>query len=50
MLEKPIAKLADAVRQCAHPLTGTASDYDSLMDLIGEARFVLIGEATHGTH
>jgi len=50
MLEKPIAKLADAVRQCAHPLTGATTDYDPLMDLIGEARFVLIGEATHGTH
>jgi len=26
------------------------SDYDSLFDSIGDARFVLIGEASHGTH
>ncbi len=42
--------IAHALRQAAHPLTGAASDYDSLMDLVGDARFVLIGEATHGTH
>jgi predicted phosphoribosyltransferase len=33
-----------------HPLTGTARDYDPLMDRIGEARFALLGEASHGTH
>lgn len=42
--------LAQAVGRVAHPLPGAASDYDSLMDLIGEARLVLMGEATHGTH
>ena len=25
-------------------------DFDSILRLIGNARFVLIGEATHGTH
>jgi len=39
-----------AVQQIAHPLKGTAADYDSLMALIGDARLVLLGEATHGTH
>jgi erythromycin esterase-like protein len=34
----------------ARPLDGGARDYDGLMDLIGEAHFVLIGEASHGTH
>jgi len=43
-------KLTDTVREVAHLLTGAASDYDPLMQLIGEARFVLIGEASHGTH
>lgn len=43
-------KLTDAVREAAHPLTGAASDYEPLMELIGDARFVLLGEATHGTH
>ena len=42
--------LATAVRDAAHPLTGAATDYDPLLDLIGDARFVLIGEASHGTH
>src|SRR5205085_4328515 len=39
-----------AVRKAAHPLTGSAGDYDPLMELIGERRFVLLGEASHGTH
>src|SRR5882724_8964267 len=42
--------LMEAVRQSAHPLTSAAQDYDPLMDLVGEARFVLLGEASHGTH
>lgn len=32
------------------PLTGEHSDFDRLLDLIADARFVLIGEASHGTH
>lgn len=41
----------DALQDAAYLLTsGTAKDYDPLMDLIGDARFVLIGEASHGTH
>lgn len=32
------------------PVTGAASDYDSLLDAIGDAALVLIGEASHGTH
>lgn len=50
MTDAIITKLTDAVREVAHPLAGTAQDYDPLMDLIGDTRFVLIGEATHGTH
>jgi erythromycin esterase-like protein/predicted phosphoribosyltransferase len=42
--------LMDAVRGSARRLTGAVQDYDSLMDLVGEARFVLLGEASHGTH
>ena len=40
----------DAVRAAADPLLGGKDDYDRLLDLVGEARFVLIGEASHGTH
>ena len=34
----------------AHPLAGEPTDYDALMDRIGDAQIVLIGEASHGTH
>ncbi len=50
MVDATKRKLTDAVRESAHPLTGSPQDYDPLMDLIGDARFVLIGEASHGTH
>ncbi|MBB5780567.1 erythromycin esterase family protein [Nonomuraea jabiensis] len=39
----------DEVRRSALPLTGPG-DLDPLMERVGEARFVLIGEASHGTH
>ena len=42
--------LIEAVREAARPLTGADRDYDPLMELIGESRFVLLGEASHGTH
>lgn len=38
------------IRNKAIPLTRTPRDYDPLLDRIGDARFVLIGEASHGTH
>jgi erythromycin esterase-like protein len=50
MLDSTKTNISDVVRQAAVPLTGAAQDYDSLMDLIGDARFVLMGEASHGTH
>jgi erythromycin esterase-like protein len=42
--------LCGAIRESAELLTGSAADYDGLVDLAGGARFVLIGEASHGTH
>src|SRR5256714_2453115 len=42
--------IIDAVREASQPLEGGARDYDPLLKLIGEARFCLLGEATHGTH
>ncbi|GAB3454949.1 hypothetical protein GCM10027321_06880 [Massilia terrae] len=42
--------LARAIAAAAQPLTGAQSDYDSLLDLVGDAHYVLLGEATHGTH
>lgn len=31
-------------------IAGAAGDYDALLELVGDARFVLLGEASHGTH
>src|SRR5437870_10938289 len=42
--------ITDAVRKAAQPLEASARDYDPLLRLIGNARFCLLGEATHGTH
>ncbi len=39
-----------ALRRQAHPLTGDQRDYDALLALAGDARIVLLGEASHGTH
>src|SRR3954469_2093514 len=48
-LEKEIpAAVVQAVRQRVRPLTGPA-DLDPLLERIGDARFVLLGEASHGT-
>jgi erythromycin esterase-like protein len=33
-----------------HLITGAQGDYDALFDLVGDRKFVLIGEASHGTH
>jgi erythromycin esterase-like protein len=41
---------AEALRAVAHPLAEDTPDYDPLLRRIGDARFVLLGEATHGTH
>src|SRR6266481_1964887 len=42
--------LVDAVSEKAEALVGAPDDFNSVVDLIGDARFVLIGEASHGTH
>lgn len=44
------ASQVTVVAGAIEPLTGSRHDYDGLLDLIGTARFVLIGEASHGTH
>lgn len=50
MIDVSTREIVGAVRDAAIPLTGSATDYDRLIESIGDARFVLIGEATHGTH
>jgi erythromycin esterase-like protein len=41
---------AQAIREKALPLTGSPRDFDPLLEAVGDARLVLIGEASHGTH
>jgi len=42
--------LTDRVREAAHPLATGPKAYDLLMQRIGDAHYVLLGEASHGTH
>jgi erythromycin esterase-like protein len=39
----------DLLRAAASPLAGRPEDFDPLLAMIGDARFVLLGEASHGT-
>lgn len=50
VLAKHERDIVNAIRRSAHPLTGETTDFDPLLKVIGDSRFVLIGEATHGTH
>jgi len=50
MLDATLPIVTDLVRQAANPLTRSHEDYDALLAFIGDARFVLLGEASHGTH
>jgi erythromycin esterase-like protein len=38
------------VRENARAVTGSRYDYDPLIELTGNSRFALFGEASHGTH
>jgi erythromycin esterase-like protein len=51
-LALPVGETAalDALRLDAQPLRGADSDYDALMERVGDASVVLLGEASHGTH
>ena len=42
--------VTDVIEAAARPVEGGVHDYDPLLKLIGEARFCLLGEATHGTY
>lgn len=39
-----------ALERLIHPFKGKPEDYQHVLNDIGDARFVLIGEASHGTH
>ena len=40
----------EIVRGIAQALAGSPENYEALLELIGDARIVLLGEASHGTH
>ena len=48
-IQPPSDEQLEALRSLARPITGAASDYDDLIDLVGDNYFVLLGESTHGT-
>ena len=51
MREAEKTLLADVAKGDAMPLqAGEITDYDPLLEMIGNSRFVLLGEASHGTH
>jgi erythromycin esterase-like protein len=50
MTDATTPPLGGLIRRAAVPLTGQATDYDALMEMVGDARVVLLGEASHGTH
>lgn len=43
-------RLLEALRASAHGLDGSPGEWEPLLDRIGGARVVLLGEATHGSH
>lgn len=43
-------RAVDAVQEFAHPLTGNRHEFDRFLKYAGKCRFVLLGEASHGTH
>lgn len=48
--ERGTGALSRAVLEDAVRLEGSPSDFNPLLERIGDARLVLIGEASHGTH
>ncbi|MFP4007267.1 MAG: erythromycin esterase family protein [Spirulinaceae cyanobacterium] len=50
MVRATIPQTAAVVRGSARAIAHHQNDYDGLLDAIADAQFVLIGEASHGTH
>ncbi|MCL9684961.1 erythromycin esterase family protein [Legionella maioricensis] len=50
MSKDAMYKLIEVITESALPLQEQNETYDALLDKIGNARFVMIGEASHGTH
>lgn len=50
MNKDAMQKLIELITDSAIPLQEQNETYDVLLDKIGDARFVMMGEASHGTH
>lgn len=50
MAVRTLERKTESLERAAHVLTRAHDEYDALLDMIGNARLVLIGEASHGTH
>jgi erythromycin esterase-like protein len=50
MGQAALSTVVETVRKSLQRLSGTAQDYDRLLELVGDARCVLLGEASHGTY
>ncbi|HEX8556021.1 MAG TPA: erythromycin esterase family protein, partial [Sphingomonas sp.] len=46
----PAGALSTTLASAARPIRGTSADYDPLLEATRGKQFVLLGEATHGTH
>ena len=44
-----IDPISDSIREAAWQIAGDTTDFDPLIDMVGDAPFVLLGEASHGT-
>jgi erythromycin esterase-like protein len=44
------ASAVEGALEAAVPVTGSSNDHDALLDIVGDRRLVLLGEASHGTH
>jgi len=50
LIPRARSDITATVGRDALPLTGGPHDYDALLERVGDARVVLLGEASHGTH
>ncbi|MGH9627131.1 MAG: erythromycin esterase family protein [Bryobacteraceae bacterium] len=50
LLDESLLDQSRRLAELATPLTGVGDGYGEVLGMIGDARFVLLGEATHGSH